>query len=73
MNCCKKIEWGESSTWRGMVWVATAIIGGIMVFNGRDISQLMILAAGVAGGLGVLVSDKPKDNSGSPWNAPGPK
>lgn len=70
-NCCeKKIEWNEASTWRGAVWVATAVIGGIMVYSGRDISQLMVLAAGVAGGLGVLISDKPKDNNETPWNAP---
>jgi drug/metabolite transporter (DMT)-like permease len=58
-NCCKaKIQWREPSTLRGLVWVAAAVIGVIMIWLGRDIGPLMILAAGVAGGLGVGISDK---------------
>lgn len=57
-HCLKcEINWNQPSTWRGAVWLATAVIGGLMVWSGRDISQLMVLAAGVAGGLGVWVSD----------------
>lgn len=51
------IDWSESSTKRGAVWVVVAIAGLIMIALGKDISQLMVLGAGVAGGLGVAVKD----------------
>lgn len=52
------IDWNENSTKRGAVWVITAIIGLPMVWLGKDISGLITLAMGVAGGLGVLLTDK---------------
>jgi len=53
------INWNESSTKRGAVWLVTAIIGIPMVLMGKDPSPLLLLASGVAGGLGVVMSDKP--------------
>jgi len=53
------INWNEASTKRGAVWLVTAIIGIPMVLMGKDPSPLLLLASGVAGGLGVVMSDKP--------------
>jgi len=53
------INWNEASTKRGAVWLVTAIIGIPMVLMGKDPSPLLLLASGVAGGLGVVLSDKP--------------
>jgi hypothetical protein len=53
-----KINWKEPSTIRGAVWVAVAVIGTIGWFMGKDISQLTLLGAAVAGGLGVAIPDK---------------
>ena len=53
------INWSEASTKRGAVWLVTAIIGIPMVLMGKDPSPLLVLASGVAGGLGVVISDKP--------------
>jgi hypothetical protein len=47
----------QKSTWRGLVWLTTAIIGTIMVWNGKSVDELLLLAAGVAGGIGVAVED----------------
>ena len=52
-----KIEWSESSTKRGVIWVATAVIGSVFVFMGKPVDQLLLLAVGVAGGLGVILKD----------------
>ena len=54
------INWNEASTKRNAVWVATFIVGSIMIFLGKDVSQLLLLAAGVAGAMGVAMSDKTK-------------
>lgn len=51
-------DWNESSTHRGAVWLVAAIIGFIMVWQGRDVSQLLLLAAGVSGGIGVITKDR---------------
>ena len=51
-------DWNESSTCRGTVWLVAAIIGFIMVWQGRDVSQLLLLAAGVSGGIGIITKDK---------------
>ncbi len=51
------INWEEKSTKRGFIWFSAAIIGVPMVWMGKDIEQLMLLAMGVAGGLGLLVKD----------------
>jgi len=52
-----KIEWAEASTKRGIIWVATAVIGSVFVFLGKPVDQLLLLAGGVAGGLGVILKD----------------
>ena len=53
------INWNEASTKRGAVWLVTAVIGIPMILMGKDPSPLLLLASGVAGGLGVVLSDKP--------------
>ena len=53
------INWNEASTKRGAVWLVTAVIGIPMVLMGKDPSPLLLLASGVAGGLGVVMNDKP--------------
>lgn len=55
------INWNENSTKRGAVWVVTFIVGLVMSFMGKDVSQLLLLGGGVAGGLGVALKDKPED------------
>lgn len=52
-----KIDWNEASTKRGIIWLITAIVGSIFIFLGKPIDQLLLLATGVAGGLGVLLKD----------------
>lgn len=52
-----KIDWSEASTKRGIIWLITAIVGSIFIFLGKPIDQLLLLATGVAGGLGVLLKD----------------
>jgi hypothetical protein len=54
------INWNEASTKRSAVWVATFIVGSIMIFLGKDVSQLLLLAGGVAGAMGVVMPDTPK-------------
>lgn len=51
------VDWKENSTKRGAVWLATAIVGTFMLLIGKDISQLIILATAVAGGMGVALKD----------------
>lgn len=51
------IDLSQPSTKRGLVWVIAALIGVPMVMMGKDVSQLLVLAAGVAGGLGVMIKD----------------
>lgn len=52
-----KIDWSEASTKRGLIWLITAIVGTVFLFMGKPIDQLLLLATGVAGGLGVLLKD----------------
>jgi hypothetical protein len=52
-----KIDWNEASTKRGIIWLITAVVGSIFIFLGKPIDQLLLLATGVAGGLGVLLKD----------------
>jgi hypothetical protein len=52
-----KIVWSEASTKRGLIWVVTAIIGSVLIFLGKPVDQLLLLAGGVAGGLGVMLKD----------------
>lgn len=51
------IDWAQASTKRGIIWVVAALVGFPMVWMGKDPSQLIILASGIAGGLGVLIKD----------------
>lgn len=53
-----KIDWTQSSTQRGAIWVIVAIIGTVGWWMGKDISQVLLLGAGIAGGLGVATNDK---------------
>jgi hypothetical protein len=52
-----KIDWSEASTKRGLIWCITAIVGAVFLFMGKPIDQLLLLATGVAGGLGVILKD----------------
>jgi hypothetical protein len=52
-----KIEWSEASTKRGIIWVVTAVVGAVFIFLGKPIDQLLLLAGGVAGGLGMILKD----------------
>jgi hypothetical protein len=51
------IDWSQASTKRGLVWVATAIVGAIGWFYGKDVSQIILLGTAVAGGIGVAIKD----------------
>lgn len=55
-----QINWNEASTKRNAVWVIAFIIGLPMAFFGKDVTQLLLLAGGIAGAMGVAMSDKPK-------------
>jgi len=51
-------DWSETSTKRGAVRLMTFLIGLIMIWSGHgDVSQLLILAAGVNGALGMAIKD----------------
>ena len=52
-----KIEWSEASTKRGLIWVVTAVVGAVLLYQGKSVDQLLLLAGGVAGGLGVILKD----------------
>ena len=52
-----KIEWSQASTKRGIIWVVTAIIGTVLILLGKPVDQLLLLAGGVAGGVGVILKD----------------
>jgi hypothetical protein len=52
-----KINWSEASTKRGLIWAATAVVGAVLIFMGKPIDQLLLLASGVAGGLGMMLKD----------------
>jgi hypothetical protein len=56
-----KIDWSENSTKRGAVWVVIFIVGLVMSVMGKDVTQLLLLGAGVAGGLGVAMKDEGSD------------
>lgn len=52
------VDWTESSTIRGAVWVAVFVIGIGMVVTGHgDVEKLLLLGSGVAGALGVIRKD----------------
>jgi hypothetical protein len=51
------IDWSQASTIRGIVWTITAVVGGVMIWQGKSVDQLLILATGVSGALGVTLKD----------------
>lgn len=51
------INWSENSTKRGAVWVVIFVVGLVMSWMGKDVSQLLLLGAGVAGGLGMALKN----------------
>jgi len=51
------IDWSQSSTKRGAIWIGVFVLGIIGWWLGKDIQPLLALGAGVAGGLGVLLKD----------------
>jgi hypothetical protein len=54
-----KINWGENSTKRGIVWIISSIVGFGMIMMGKDIQQLIILTGAVIGGMGLTQNDTP--------------
>lgn len=56
-----QINWNEASTKRNAVWVIAFIIGLPMAFFGKDVTQLLLLAGGIAGAMGVTMTDKTKN------------
>jgi hypothetical protein len=51
------IDWSQASTKRGAIWVIVAVVGLPMSWMGKDPTQLITLASGIAGGLGLMVKD----------------
>lgn len=51
------IRWRQASTQRGLIWVLTAFVGAFLLYQGKSVDQLLLLAGGVAGGLGLMVHD----------------
>lgn len=51
------IHWGQASTQRGFIWVLTALVGAVLLYQDKPIDQLLLLAAAVSGGLGLMVRD----------------
>jgi hypothetical protein len=52
------LNWHETSTKKGAVWVMTFIIGVIMVWFDKDVTKLILLTGGVTGGMGLVLPDK---------------
>ena len=52
------INWKETSTKKGAIWLVTFVIGVIMVWFDKDITKLILLTGGVTGGMGFLMPDK---------------
>ena len=46
------IDWTSASTKRGIIWVATALVGSVFIFLGKPVDQLLLLAGAVAGDTG---------------------
>jgi hypothetical protein len=51
------IHWSQASTQRGLVWIIAAIVGAVFIYQDKSIDQLLLLAGGVAGGLGMIIKD----------------
>jgi hypothetical protein len=52
------VRWRQASTQRGFIWVLTALVGAVLLCHGKSVDQLILLASGVAGGLGLMVQDE---------------
>jgi hypothetical protein len=52
------ININETSTKRGIVWIIASIIGVAFAWAGKDPAQVMLIAGGVVGGLGLLPDNK---------------
>jgi len=48
----------EPSTLRGIVWALVAVLGALGYFMDKDITPILLLGSGIAGGLGVGAKDK---------------
>ncbi len=56
-----KVNLKETSTIRGIVYIITFLVGlGMIGFGFGDVEKLLLLAGGVAGGLGLLPDKLPK-------------
>lgn len=56
-----KVNLKETSTLRGIVYIITFLVGlGMIGFGYGDVEKLLLLAGGVAGGLGLLPDKLPK-------------
>jgi len=53
-----KIDLTQNSTKRGLVWAITFIVGGIGWWFGKDVTGIILLGSGVAGGIGIIADDK---------------
>lgn len=53
-----KIDWSETSTKRGAVWIIGAAISMVFYWFGKDPLPVITVTASVAGGLGVALKDK---------------
>lgn len=52
-----KINWNQSSTKRGAIWLVVGVAGLIQSWGNISIQDLMYLGATVAGGMGVVTDD----------------
>jgi hypothetical protein len=52
------MNFNETSTKRGVVWIIASIVGVAFAWAGKDPSQVMVIAGGVVGGLGLLPDTK---------------
>lgn len=52
------VDWSQNSTKRGAIWVTVFVLGLFSIFTGvGDVDKLLLLGAGAAGGLGVVIKD----------------
>lgn len=51
------IDFSENSTWRGAIWLIGGVTGLVFTWFGKDATQVMAVAASVAGGLGFALKD----------------
>jgi hypothetical protein len=51
------IDWTQSSTVRGLIWVVAAVTALVFYWFGKDPLPVMAVGGGLAGGLGVALKD----------------